>query len=132
MVAGVVYHPPRADERSILEHLFNSLNLAESKHPNCGILVTGDFNRLDISGLLNHFRLKQMVKVSTRRNATLDLVLTNMHDYYYSPQAYPPFGLSDHSTVVASPKVKEHKSNTKKVVTRCADGLVVGMKWKDI
>ena len=41
-----------------------------------------------------------------------------MHDYYYSPQAYPPFGLSDHNTVVASPKVKEHKNNTKKVITR--------------
>ena len=118
IVAGVVYHPPRSDERSIREHLFNSLTLAESKHPNCGILVTGDFNRLDISGLLNHFRLKQIVKVPTRRNATLDLVLTNMHDYYYSPQAYPPFGLSDHNTVVASPKVKEHQSNTKKVITR--------------
>ena len=80
--------------------------------------MTGDFNRLDIGGLLNHFSLKQIVKIPTWGNATLDFVLTNMHDFYYSPQAYPPFGLSDHNTVVASPKVKEHKSNTKKVITR--------------
>ena len=56
--------------------------MVESEYPNCGILVTGDFNRLDISGLLGHFRLKQIVKVPTRKDATLDLILTNMHEHY--------------------------------------------------
>ena len=57
----------------------------------------------NIDGLVNHFRLKQIVKVPTRKKATLDLVLTNMHEYYSPPQAYPPFGLSDHNVVVATP-----------------------------
>ena len=74
----------KSDDRSFREHLFQSLTLVESKYPNCGILVTVDFNRLDIGCLLKHFRLKQIVKEHTRKDATLDLILTNMH-YHYPP-----------------------------------------------
>ena len=113
IIAAVIYHPPGADEKSIREHLFQSLTLAESKFPNCGLLITGDFNRLCITGLLNHFCLKQIVKLPTRNNATLDLILTNMHENYSMPKVYPPFGLSDHSTVVAFPRVKDKNLNKK-------------------
>ena len=58
IIAAVIYHPPKSDDRSFREHLFQSLTLMESKYPNCGILVTGDFNRLDIGCLLRHFHLK--------------------------------------------------------------------------
>ena len=34
--------------------------------------------------------------VPTRNNATLDLIFTNMHEFYKKPEAHPPFGLSDH------------------------------------
>ena len=81
-------------------------------------MITGDFNRLNIDGLLNHFRLKQIVKVPTRRKATLDLVLTNMHEYYSPPQAYPPFGLSDHNVVVATPVDGKRNINNRKVTMR--------------
>jgi hypothetical protein len=64
--SDIQYHPPGAEEKSIREHLFQSLTLAESRYSNCGLLITGDFNRLNINGLLNHFRLKQIVKASTR------------------------------------------------------------------
>ena len=58
IIAAVIYHPPKSDDRSFREHLFQSLTLVESKYPNCGILVTGDFNRLDIGCLLRHFHLR--------------------------------------------------------------------------
>ena len=93
IIAAVIYHPPKSDDRSFREHLFQSLTLVESKYPNCGILVTGDINRLDIGCLLRHFRLKQIVKEHTRKDANLDLILTNMH-YHYSPP--PPHNLSRH------------------------------------
>ena len=67
------YHDPGADGALLLDHLFYTLTLAESKYPNCGIIVTGDFNRLDVTRLLNHFRLKQIVKIPTRNDVTLDL-----------------------------------------------------------
>lgn len=118
IIAGLVYHPPGADASLIRDHLFNSLTAAEAQYPNCAILVTGDFNRLNVSRLLNHFRLRQIVKVPTRKNVTLDLMLTNIHEYYCAPQTYPPFGLSDHNTIVASPNVKAPRTSNKKVVTR--------------
>ena len=118
IIAAVIYHPPKADETSIREHLFQSLVLAETRYPNCGLVVTGDFNRLDIKGLLNHFRLQQIVQVQTRKDAILDLVLTNMQEYYNPPQAYPPFGLSDHNAVVVSPKDGKRDVNRKHVVKR--------------
>ena len=116
IIAAVIYHPPRSDKRSIREHLFSSLTLMESKYPNCGILVTGVFYRLDISGLLRHFRLKQIVKVRTWKDATLDLILTNMHEYYSPLQPFAPFGLSDHS--VATPLQGKRINNTKKTITK--------------
>ena len=56
------------------------------------------------------------------KDATLDLVLTNMHEFYISSLAFPPFGLSDHSTVVASSTSQNVNANTKIVVTRRDQG----------
>ena len=109
---------PKADRPLFRDHLFRSFALTEARYPNCDLLVTRDFNRLNIDGLLNHFRLKQIVKVPTRKQATLDLILTNMHEYYSPPQAYPPFGLSDHNVVVATPTGGRRNINNKKVTIR--------------
>ena len=73
---------------------------------------------ININRLLNHFRLKQIVKVHTRKDAILDLMLTNMHNYFCAPKAYAPFGLSDHNTIVAEPHVIAPKGNNKKVIIR--------------
>ena len=55
--------------------------------------------------------------VPTWKNATtLDLVLINMYDYFSKPQAYPPFGLSDHSTIMVTLVDERHSINTRKVI----------------
>ena len=118
LIAAVIYHPPKADDKLIRDHLFKSLTTVESRYPNCGILLSGDFNRLDINSLLRHFRLKQIMNVPTRQNATIDLVISNLHEYYSPPQAYPPFGLSDHNVVMAAPIHGKRKTNTKQVITK--------------
>ena len=118
IIVTAIYHPPKVDDRSIWEHLFQSLSLVESEYPNCGILVTGDFNRFDISGLLGYFRLKQIVKVPTRKDATLDFILRNMHEHYSAPQAFPPFGLSHHNTVMATAFHEKRNNNSKKTITK--------------
>ena len=41
-----------------------------------------------------------------------------MHEYYSPPQAYPPFGLSDHNVVVATPMDGKRNINNKKVTMR--------------
>ena len=74
IITLVIYHPRGADGALLLDHLFHALTLAESKYQNCRIIVTGDFNRLDVTQLLNHLRLEQIVKILTRNDVTLDLI----------------------------------------------------------
>ena len=77
IVAAAVYHPhwTAPENNSMRDHLFQSLALIESKYPNSALIIAGDFNRLDITSIKRHFRLKQIVKKPTRKNAILDLVL---------------------------------------------------------
>ena len=93
------------------DQLFQSISLAEPRHANCVLIVAGDLNRLDIKSLKKHFRLKQIVKKPTRKNAILDLVLTSLHKYYDEPRSFPPFGLSDNNTVTAKARVTESGQN---------------------
>ena len=58
------------------------------------------------------------MKIPTRGGNTLDLMLTNLDPFYLSDSiiAFPPFGLSDHSVIAAYPRLRDPKSNQKKVV----------------
>ena len=43
--------------------------------------------------------MKQLINFPTRGEAILDLVLTNLNDFYQVPTRLAPFGLSDHYTI---------------------------------
>ncbi len=96
LVIGTVYHPPSANGPAMLDYLSSCLSSLESRFPNCGLIILGDFNRLSISRLIHNYNLCQLVKFPTRGRSILDLVLTNLHDFYDQPLRYAPFGLSDH------------------------------------
>ena len=49
IVIGTVYHPPSADDNSMIDHLSLSLTSMEGYYPGCGIFLTGDFNRLNVN-----------------------------------------------------------------------------------
>ena len=117
IICAVVYHPPGADGPSLVNHLFQSLSTAESLYPNCGLIIAGDFNRLDVNSIRRHFKLKQIVKVPTRGQAILDLVLTNLSDHYSPVEISPPFGLSDHNTIMVKPKVRSPGQSTRRSIT---------------
>ena len=108
LIIAMVYHPdPSAEnDNNIRNHLSSSLALAESIYPDCALVVYGDFNHLNLQLIKNHYYLKQIVKVPTRKNAVLDLILTNLAGHYANPEAFPPFGLSDHNTVLAAPMIR--------------------------
>ena len=80
LVMAIVYHPDTsaANNDNIRDHLFSSLTLAESMYPNCAFIVCGDFNRLNVQPIMNLFHSKQIVKVPTRKNAILDVILTSL------------------------------------------------------
>ena len=50
LIVSVVYHPhwTTAENNTMREHLFQSLLLAESRYPNCALILAGDFNHLDV------------------------------------------------------------------------------------
>ena len=120
IIVAVVYHPhwSQSENSSMCDHLFRSISLAESRYPNCAFIIAGDFNRLDVNSLKKHFRLKQIVKKPTRKDAILDLILTNLYEVYDNPKTFPAFGLSDHNTITAQPKNRQNERTIKFVFKR--------------
>ena len=97
LVIGTVY-------LAMLNYIMNCLSMLESLFSNCAFIILGDFNRLNISQLKSNYGLRQLVNFPTRGRNTLDLVLTNLHEYYDQPSKYAPFGFSDHMSVELKPK----------------------------
>jgi len=92
----------------LLDYLSANLTTVEGEFPGCGILLWGDFNRLNMNRLAAHFRLRQLVNKPTRGDQILDLVLTNQPDLYdkNSLQILPLFGLSDYNVVFVHPTTR--------------------------
>ena len=70
-----------------------------STHPHCSVIITGDFNNLDMSDVMTHHNLKQVVRDPTRGSNILDLIITNLSHLYSPPVITVPIGTSDHNTV---------------------------------
>lgn len=120
IVIGTLYHPPSADDNSMIDYLYLSLTTIEGYYPGCGIFLTGDFNRLDVHRLLPQFRMRQLVRVPTRGDQTLDLILTNLPHLYdkNSVETCPPFGLSDHNVVLLHPKNRPSVVSSRRTVSK--------------
>ena len=116
IVIGTVYHPPNANDSAMLTYLMDCLSSVESKHPNSGILLLGDFNGLNVANLKSSFNLKQIVKFPTRGQNTLDFILTNLQDFYNNPDKRSPFGLSDHLSIELLPKSRAQIPKQRKIV----------------
>ena len=89
LIIGIIYHPPQDDDATFTDHLISSLDAALNKYPNAGIMLVGDFNRLNYRYISNHFNLRQTVKNPTRGAAILDLIFTNLFHHYNTPQILP-------------------------------------------
>ena len=98
------------------EYLSCQLSAFESSFPNTSTVLLGDFNKLNVSGFSRHFRLKQLVNFPTRGNNTLDLILTDLKEYYSTPDKLSSFGLSDHLTILLNlikPKTRRTSQETR-------------------
>ena len=102
--------------------VISTLTTIEGLYPGCGILLPGDFNRLNISRLLlQQIKRKQLVRVPTRGDSTLDLIITNMPQLYNKNQVLtlPPFGLSDHNVVLLPPTSRPSRdTSSRRTMTR--------------
>ena len=99
---GILYSPPdksAQDQRDTINYLIETLDHVRNKFPDCGIVLVGDFNNLDISDLLTGHDLNQIICEPTRGSAILDLVITNLQQFYKKPLILAPVGTSDHSVI---------------------------------
>ena len=111
IIIGVVYHPPGADNKSMRDYMRDCLTKFQALHPNCGVIVAGDFNKFDAKSALRLFQLKRLINFPTRGPNTLDQIFTNLSEFYADAERLPPFGLSDHLTIVIPPKIRENLVN---------------------
>ena len=118
IIIGVIYHPPQEDDALCMDYLITSLDSALVRFPNAGIILVGDFNRLDYRFLCNHSNLQQIVKNPTRGNAVLDLIFTNFSRFYSTPEILPGIGLSDHNSLIVRPSTITKKARAEKVLRR--------------
>ena len=103
------------------DHIITCVDTVIRSHPECGVIITGDFNQLQDNFLRTHYRFVQVVKVVTRGQATLDKILTNMVEVYTSPVTISELGTSDHSMVLWEPKCNKSVDTGKLiyVTVRC-------------
>ncbi len=114
---GVLYSPldkPAQEQRDLVNYLIESLDEARNQPADCSVVLLGDFNNLNISDLLTSHNLNQIISEPTRGSAILDLVITNMQQFYKkTPSILAPVGTSDHNLVNWGPDVNAPKPHGK-------------------
>lgn len=102
---GVLYFPPRAAYRkTLINHLQKSIDDIRCMYPNSGIVLLGDFNDLDRRWISQSLDLKQVVKILTTEKSTIDLIFTDVGEFYHDPESSPSLGRSAHFSVLWKPK----------------------------
>ena len=109
IVVGIYYSPGQNKEceREMLDYLTQKMDTVLADRPSAGILVAGDFNKLNLNHLCRRFNLRKLVKSPTRGNNILDQILTNMSDLYDKVLHLPPIGRSDHQCLLLAPKTRQ-------------------------
>ena len=129
IAVGSYYVSPRSRHKAeIIEHIIESIHMLRAKYGNeVNFLIGGDFNKLDISDILECYgALRQIVSVPTRKSATLEILLTDIPTLFHPPTTLPPLQVdqdklgkdSDHDIVVLAPvsNVQYQKERKKKTI----------------
>lgn len=87
IIVGAMYFPdaPADAQRARASYIIECIDSVKSVHPDCGVVLLGDFNTLDVTNILTNYTLKQLVREPTRGNSILDLVISNLASYYTKP-----------------------------------------------
>ena len=119
ILACSFYSPPNSKKNhKLVDHLVTTLHMLSSRYPSAPIMMGADKNMMDIKPLLNcGLKLKQLVDLPTRNGKTLDILITNIPQYYNSPIVVPPVPCdnpndgvpSDHWVPVCYPHTDRYK-----------------------
>ena len=78
ILVGCLYYTQQTDFLQMREHVITGIDTVTRKHPDCGVVLIGDFNQFNDKFLVSHYRFIQMVKILTRGDAILDKFWANM------------------------------------------------------
>ena len=112
---GSIYIAPRSEFKSeTMSHIIQTIHYIRSKYDNqVHFIIGGDVNKVDYSDVIDSYgALKQCVTVGTRKQATLEIILSDLMTLYHAPTTLAPLQVdddkngsdSDHFIVVFAPK----------------------------
>ena len=110
-----VYFPPgaRANLRmKYEEHLQHTIDELRTTYSYPRFLICGDFNNFPVASLCQLTGLKQIVTAPTHGASLLDVILTDLDDYYHEPDMLSPSGGSSIEEDKALPHPQSPRSNT--------------------
>ena len=129
IAVGSIYVGPRSRVKpETIEHIIESIHILRAQYDNeIHFCIGGDFNHLDVTEILDSYgALQQIVSVPTRKLATLEILLTDLHTLYHPPTTLPPLQVdvnkagkdSDHDVVLFVPldNVEYKKERFKKII----------------
>ena len=70
LICCVLYNPPDTlvnEQMELSSYIIQQLDRIRAIHPDCGVVILGDFNNLNIRDILCHHSLKQIADIPTRR-----------------------------------------------------------------
>ena len=62
IILACMYHPTGANSAAMRDHVINGVDSMVRKHPDCGVLLTGDFNQLNDKFLKNTLQVRPVSK----------------------------------------------------------------------
>ena len=66
ILVACLYYTPKTEYLKIRDHLITNIDTVMRKHPECRVIITGDFNQLRDNFMKIHYRYFQVVNVVTR------------------------------------------------------------------
>ena len=92
IIVVAFYSPPKSRKKAqLMDHIIATCQRLLTKYPKAGIVIGGDRNEMSISPLLTGLpRLRQLVTKPTCNGKILDVLLTNLHEFYNLPVIIPP------------------------------------------
>ncbi len=104
IIITAVYIPPQANTDQALRELYRNISEQETAHPDAAFIITEDFNKANFRTIAPKYF--QHITINTRGDRILDHCYSPFRDAYKSLPR-PPFGKSDHSSVLLLPTYRQ-------------------------
>ena len=78
-------------KNDVIDHIIQTIHCMRAQYDDINFIITGDFNLLRINDIINAYgAIKQICTKPNRKNATLQIILTDLGHLYHPPTVLPP------------------------------------------